>query len=97
MAYKPNIHKETVQMMEFKDGAERRHANEVDAVDPLSLVLRGDIYVKIHLPDPPPDEVIQERVRESVIKMSPEQKQKAYARAKALSVYVRAMEKELGK
>jgi hypothetical protein len=35
------------------------------AIDPLALVLRGDVYIRLHLPDPPPiDRFIQELRRE---------------------------------
>jgi len=73
------------------------YGDGIVAIDPLALVLRHDIYLKLHLPDPPPVEVIQEYVRKCVRRMTPEEKKHARIRAKALSAYVTAMEKELNK
>jgi hypothetical protein len=67
------------------------------AVDPLSMVLRPDIFIKLHLPRPPADREIQKYVRKYVNMLTPDQKQEARQRTKALSVYIKAMEKELYK
>jgi hypothetical protein len=66
------------------------------AVDPLSLVLRPDIYIKLHLPDPAPLDRIETEIHKSIKEMTPEQKKHARARLKTLKAYVKAMEKELG-
>jgi hypothetical protein len=65
------------------------------AIDPLALVLRDDIYTKLHLPDPAPPDVLQEYIRQSMKEMTPEEKKRAVARVKVLSAYVKALEKAL--
>jgi hypothetical protein len=44
------------------------------AIDPLALALAGNIYIKLHLPDPGPEERVSARVRELVRRMSPYEK-----------------------
>ena len=66
---------------------------EFYAIDPLALLLRNDVYVRLTLPDPPPIDLRQ--VRESLSKMTISEKQEALTRAKALTAYAAAMEKEI--
>jgi hypothetical protein len=73
-----------------------KYGDKIVAIDPLALVLPGDIYVKLHLPDPPPIEVIQSHIRETVKGMTLEQRKEARTRAKVFIAYAKAMEKELG-
>ena len=63
------------------------------AIDPLALILRSDIYVKLTLPDPPPE--LSVGIREIAKGMGAQEKQAALARVRALSKYCAAMEKEL--
>lgn len=62
---------------------------EVKAVDPLALILRGDIYVRIHLPDPPPD--IARRVRTEMKTMSATERKAALQNAKTIAKYATAI------
>ena len=64
-------------------------------VDPLSLLLSGQVYVKFTLPDPPPIDVIRERLHESVREMGPAEREYALANAKVLAEYARVVEEEL--
>jgi hypothetical protein len=65
------------------------------AIDPLALVLAGDVYIKLHLPDPGPEERVRSRVRELAQRMSRYEKRAARARLKAIQTYVSAVEQEL--
>ena len=62
---------------------------------PLSLLLSGQVYVRLTLPDPPPIDVIRERLRESVREMGPAEREYALANAKVLGEYVRVVEEEV--
>jgi outer membrane protein assembly factor BamB len=53
------------------------HVGEYRTIDPLALVLRGDIYVKLNLPYPLPLEAVVVRVRQSAQGMSENQKRMA--------------------
>ncbi len=55
-------------------------------IDPMALVLRGDIYVKLHLPDPPPLELKSAvvRVRQAAAGMSDHEKSRALAQLRSL-------------
>jgi len=66
-------------------------------IDPLALLLRNDIYVKLTLPDPPHVDVLKSQICELVRTMGHEEKKLALSRAKALSVFANAMEKEISK
>jgi hypothetical protein len=67
---------------------------EYEIVDPLALILRPEIYVILHLPDPPPD--LRARVQESIRDMSAKDRQQALARVKSLAAYANAVVKTLG-
>jgi hypothetical protein len=67
---------------------------EYEIVDPLALILRPEIYVILHLPDPPPD--LRTRVQEVVREMSAKDRQQAFARVKSLAAYTNAVVKALG-
>ena len=66
------------------------------AIDPLALILSGEIYVKLTLPDPPPIEVLRAYVRSQARTSSAAEKRQALNRARALRTYVEAVEQELG-
>jgi hypothetical protein len=66
------------------------------AIDPLALILRHDIYVRLTLPDPPPVEVIEAQIRQLVKTMSPNERKLALTQVKAFrTVYARILEREL--
>jgi hypothetical protein len=52
------------------------------AIDPLALILSPEIYVKLHLPDPPPE--FKTQVTEVAKKMTAADKKNALANAKFL-------------
>ncbi|HEV2884468.1 MAG TPA: M23 family metallopeptidase [Pyrinomonadaceae bacterium] len=64
-------------------------------IDPLALVLTGSVYVDLTLPDPPPFELVRDRVRTIIRKMSPEEKRRALGRLKSLDVYYKELQREL--
>jgi len=66
------------------------------AIDPLALILSGELYVKLTLPDPPPIEVLRAYVRLMARTASAPEKRQALNRARALRTYVEAVEQELG-
>ena len=66
------------------------------AIDPLVLILSGEVYVKLTLPDPPPYEVIRTYAEALARAATPEQKRQALDRARALQTYVRAVEEAIG-
>jgi hypothetical protein len=63
------------------------------AIDPLALLLPNDIYIKLHLPDPPPFEAVQEYIRRSIEAMSAEEYERAYARFKKMKGFTDDLEK----
>ncbi len=69
--------------------------NNYTAIDPLALILRSDIYVRLTLPDPPPPEVLRENIREAVKGMSPEERTRALSHVRSVVAYASAVEKEL--
>lgn len=66
------------------------------AIDPLALILSGEVYVKLTLPDPPPFEVIRAYARAMARSASAAEKRQALNRARVLRGYVEAIEQELG-
>jgi ribosomal protein S30 len=66
---------------------------EYEIVDPLALILRPEIYVILHLPDPPPD--LRARVQEVTREMSAKDRQQALGRVKNLAAYTNAVIKAL--
>jgi len=67
------------------------------AIDPLALILRGEVYVRLTLPDPPPDEVLRARIEELVEAMTREQKRRALERLKAFRDYEKVLQQVLDK
>ncbi|HVM81028.1 MAG TPA: hypothetical protein VMU06_18550 [Stellaceae bacterium] len=65
------------------------------AIDPLALLLRPDIYIRLHLPDPPPPDIWIAQVRAIVKTMTSAERQAALTRAKALGTYANALAKEI--
>jgi len=65
----------------------------IAAIDPVELMLSGQAYIKLTLPDPPPPEVLREMIDD----MTLDEKRVALARVRALAAYAAALEKELKK
>jgi hypothetical protein len=66
------------------------------AIDPLALILRSDIYIILHLPDPPPPDVLRENVRAAVKGMTADERIQALARLRGLKTYAEALGSALG-
>jgi hypothetical protein len=64
------------------------------AIDPLALLLSNEIYVMLHLPDPPPIEVIRQFIRGKIDAMSTEEYARAHAKIKKMKAFVDDLEKE---
>jgi probable HAF family extracellular repeat protein len=65
------------------------------AIDPLALILRNDIYVKLKLPNPPPDGVLHTTIERLVKGMSVKQREQALYQVKVFDRYLKQLEKEL--
>lgn len=65
------------------------------AIDPLALILRSDIYVRLTLPDPPPIEVLRENIREALKGMTPEERGRALTHVRTVINYAQTVEREL--
>ena len=65
------------------------------AIDPLALILRSDIYVRLTLPDPPPIEVLRENIREALKNMTTDERNRALVHVRAVQAYANAVEREL--
>ncbi len=65
--------------------------DQITAIDPMALLLRGDIYVKIHLPRPVDPSVLVAIVKE----MSPAERKAAHDNVEALGAAVTAAQKAL--
>jgi|GEM_PF-4610883 len=61
-------------------------------VDPLALILSGQAYVKLTLPDPPPPDLMRDDIRDAISRMKPAERQHALARVRALIDLGRAVE-----
>ncbi|MEA3204058.1 MAG: hypothetical protein QOI63_1738 [Thermoplasmata archaeon] len=64
------------------------------AIDPLALLLRSDIYVRLTLPDPAP-ESIRTHAREAVKGLTPREREQALEKVGNLVAFARALEHEL--
>lgn len=69
--------------------------SEWRAIDPLALVLSGEVYVKLTLPDPPPIEVLRAQARAFAKSASAADKRRALTRARAFRTYAQAVEQAL--
>ncbi len=70
--------------------------SEWRTIDPLALLLSGEVYVKLTLPDPPPIEVIRAQARELARTASKAEKRRALNRVRAFRAYAQAVEEALG-
>ncbi|HKG14634.1 MAG TPA: hypothetical protein VKB12_15005 [Pyrinomonadaceae bacterium] len=66
------------------------------AIDPLALILSNAAYVRLTLPDPPPDDIITAQVKQVAAQLKGDERKAALARAKVLGAYAGAMVKALG-
>jgi len=69
---------------------------EIQAIDPLAILLSNEVFVRINLPRPPELEVIVERIAPALQGISATERTQTLARAKALGAYAAAVEKALG-
>lgn len=65
------------------------------AIDPLALILRSDVYVKLTLPDPPPIELLRTRIRDLVRGLAPDEIRRALQRVKVFKEYEEVLEEVL--
>jgi hypothetical protein len=65
------------------------------AIDPLALILSGEVYVKLTLPDPGPEEVLRAHARALARTASSLEKRRALNRARILRQYAQIVEEEL--
>jgi hypothetical protein len=65
------------------------------AVDPLSLILPSDVYVRFTLPDPPPIDVWLRQLRRSLVTMTPAQKRQLLQRLETYGSHTGALAKEV--
>jgi hypothetical protein len=60
--------------------------HEREIIDWLALILKPEIYVILHLPDPPP-EALRTIVQDAIKGMSGADRKQAFARVKNLAAY----------
>lgn len=77
--------------------AKTKPPREWRAIDPLSLLLANKVYVDLTLPDPPPFDVLAERIQEVIRGMGPEARRRALAEVHKVQVYADAVAQELVK
>jgi hypothetical protein len=65
-------------------------------IDPLALILRPDIYVRLHLPDPAPIEVLERDLQAAVKQMSKEEIGQTLERVRGLASFAKTAEKVIG-
>ncbi len=73
----------------------RRGMSSDRAIDPLALILSGEVYVKLTLPDPGPEEVVRAQIRALLRTASPQDRRRALYRARTMGRYLRLVEDEL--
>jgi len=64
-------------------------------IDPLALILSSEAYVRLTLPDPPPIDVWTRQVREVVARMTPQEREAALKRVRALGGQLKVLEQQL--
>jgi len=65
------------------------------AIDPLALLLRNDIYVKLHLPRPGDTDIA--KINEAVGKMSPAERATVLENAKAMKAHAQKIVESIEK
>jgi hypothetical protein len=73
----------------------KRHDFYEAAIDPLALILSGQIYVLLTLPDPPPPDVLRKQIEARLRGMSIAQRSAALTNLKQMQKYVNAIANEL--
>jgi murein DD-endopeptidase MepM/ murein hydrolase activator NlpD len=73
----------------------RLDLSDYRTIDPLALILSGEIYVKLTLPDPPPIEVLRAHARALARAATPSERRGVLNRARVMQVYVKAVEQAL--
>jgi hypothetical protein len=74
----------------------RGGGREWRAVDFLSTILPAHVYEVFHLPDPGPDDMLEQLARERVRGMRADQHKAALAKMRSLRTYLDAVERALG-
>ncbi|MFZ0773070.1 MAG: hypothetical protein ACLP56_21070 [Candidatus Sulfotelmatobacter sp.] len=62
-------------------------------IDPLAMILRSDIYVRLHLPDPPVIEILQQEILTAVQQMSSEEIGQTLERVRSLATFADTAER----
>ena len=62
-------------------------------IDPLAMILRSDVYVRLHLPDPPPIEILEQEIQAAVQQMSHEQIGQTLERVRSLAAFAQTAER----
>jgi len=62
-------------------------------IDPLAMILRSDVYVRLHLPDPPPIEILEQEIQAAVQQMSHEQIGQTLERVRSLATFAQTAER----
>ena len=70
-------------------------AHRYVAIDPLALLLSPTNYVRLTLPDPPPDGVLAKEIEALVHGMDLTERSAAVTRIKAMKGYVEKLERAL--
>lgn len=65
------------------------------AIDPLALILSSAAYIRLTLPDPPPDEVISAQMKQVAAQLKGDERKQALARARVLGAYANALQRAL--
>jgi hypothetical protein len=60
---------------------------------PLAMILRSDIYVRLHLPDPPPIEILEKEIQAVVQQMSHEEVAQTLERVRSLAAFASTAER----
>ena len=71
----------------------RRQWREVDF---LSTILPAHVYEVLHLPDPAPDDMLEQMARQRVRGMRADQRKSALSKMRTLQTYLAAVERSLG-
>ncbi len=70
-------------------------AHRYVTIDPLALLLSPSVYVRLTLPDPPPDGVLTKEIAVLVRGMDETERSVVTTRVRALRSYVEGMEQAL--
>jgi hypothetical protein len=65
------------------------------AIDPLALLVSDTVYAQLKLPDPPPFDLVRDRVRQFFGSLQSDQKRSIQERVRAYRQFLQALEREL--